>query len=149
MDDEIIREIKRKEAILRVFIKNVALAGVGVMDDNDTRSQFDSIYNDIQKCLHDENMELYAPPLPHQGTFAGNQTLTNKHQALIVHHGTILIQYLEGILTSYTPLTPISAGEFQYINRVRINELKELKQTWFDLSKLIMLCEEINLCYSN
>lgn len=149
MEDETVREIRIKKETLRVFINNVALAGVGVMDDNETRSQFDSIYNDIQICIHDEKMELFAPPLPHQGTFIGNQTLTHKHQTLIVHHGTMLLQYLESILASYTPLTPISVGEFQYINRERIDELKKIGQTQFDLSKLIRLCEEINLCYSN
>lgn len=149
MEDEIIREINRKKETLRVFIENVAIAGIGIMNDDDTRSHFDSMYYDIQKYLHDEKMEIYAPPLPHLGTFVGNQPLTNKHQALICHHGSMLLQYLNGILALNAPPTPISLGEIQYINRERINELRKLKQTRFDLSKFIRLCEEINICFSN
>ena len=119
------------------------------MNDDDTRSQFDSIYNDIEKSLNEKDMVVFAPPLPHLGTFLGNQTLTQKHQILIIHHGTMLLQYLEGMLDTNSSLEPISASIFQYINRGRIDELKQLKQTRFDLSKLIRLCEEINFCFSN
>jgi len=36
-----------------------------------------------------------------------------------------------------------------YIDQSRLNELQNIKSTHFDLSKLVRLCEELNMCYSN
>jgi hypothetical protein len=37
--------------------------------------------------------------------------------------------------------------DFDYIDPYRINELRSIQSTSYDLSKLIALCEEINKCY--
>ncbi|MEO1093342.1 MAG: hypothetical protein AAFX01_00390 [Cyanobacteria bacterium J06638_28] len=42
--------------------------------------------------------------------------------------------------STYTP---------DYVNLQRIDELRSIKNTLFDLSKLIRICEELNLCFSN
>jgi len=41
------------------------------------------------------------------------------------------------------------SNENGYVNKSRINELKSLTKTDFDLTKLIRCCEELNLCSKN
>lgn len=44
---------------------------------------------------------------------------------------------------------PVKTGGRNYIDRVRIKELRGIKSDKFDFSKLIRLCEELNLAFSN
>jgi len=45
---------------------------------------------------------------------------------------------------------PILSGNKQlYVNQIRLEELKAINNTDFDLSKLIRLCEEVNSSYEN
>jgi hypothetical protein len=46
-------------------------------------------------------------------------------------------------------LQTIISSDYSYVDSDRLNALKVVKSKEYDLSKLIKLCEEINLCYSN
>jgi len=53
------------------------------------------------------------------------------------------------IISSDITTVEFGANKMTYIDSSRLAELQALETTEYDLTKLIRLCEEINICYSN
>jgi hypothetical protein len=62
--------------------------------------------------------------------------------------GIIAITNIDEILAK-RPSKMQTAMEITYVEISRINELKALTNSQFDLTKLIRLCEELNSCYES
>ncbi|OFX18081.1 MAG: hypothetical protein A2033_18795 [Bacteroidetes bacterium GWA2_31_9] len=61
-------------------------------------------------------------------------------------------EYIKGVFGYKNNLFKVSTGacgNSVYINQSRINELRNIENSNFDLKKLIRLCEEINISYQN
>jgi hypothetical protein len=48
----------------------------------------------------------------------------------------------------YSPIRPAALGVHKFVSEKRIDQLRALSPTTFDLCKLIRLCEEINVAYT-
>ncbi len=148
MNNENESKLIYKYKSFELFLKNVSIAWQ-VMDDNSTREQFDKIYYDICKDIKDPGIEIYAPPLPHLGRYVEDVKLTSADQTLIIHHGTLLMQYLSEKVKSKEEIKTNKVNTEIYVHLDRINELTGIKSNEFDLTKLIQLCKEINIAYQN
>jgi hypothetical protein len=99
MDTEREKIIRPKLAALKTFVRNVVISGP-LLDDNETRSQYRDMYEDIEITLDDPNLPIYVPGIS-GGTSGGiRKTLWPEHQVEIVNSGTGLISYLEAVLNS-------------------------------------------------
>lgn len=98
MDEVTAKLLRPKIEAMRAFIITVGSAWQ-FLPDNETRSNYRAMYEDIKKTLNDPNLETYAPSLPHLGTTSDDATLRQKHQILILESGTRLIKYIEAQLT--------------------------------------------------
>lgn len=87
---------------LRAFLTTVDNGGEHLNDD-ETRHNYRQIYADIKATVNDPNLEIYAPPLPHLGTFMGDVPLQGYNQARILDSGISLITYLDSQLQQAFP----------------------------------------------
>ncbi len=87
-----------------------------------------------------------------------NSSLTENKKASLIKEAIELLVVNDGAKLKLLSLLPrkltakkrvsTKTGKWNYVNKSRIQSLKNLKNT-FDLSKLIKLCEELNLAFSN
>jgi hypothetical protein len=52
-------------------------------------------------------------------------------------------------LSMTTKLSTVTPSYDHYIHSSRINDFRNLKQDSYDMSRLVRMCEELNVCYSN
>lgn len=52
-----------------------------------------------------------------------------------------------GVWIEYSPVRPSALGHLRFVSENRIAELRLLQAPTFDLSKLVRLCEELNIAY--
>lgn len=72
------------------------------------------------------------------------QNCENSHKKILAFLDGI-IHETENFIAMPATLTHVS----NYVNIQRINELRSINSTSYDLSKLIGMCEELNICYSS
>ncbi|MFC2015530.1 hypothetical protein ACFLUM_01210 [Chloroflexota bacterium] len=63
-----------------------------------------------------------------------------------------ILAFLYGLLTvgdTSHPDAPPPSAEKSFVNPTRLDELRGIEVSSFDLTKLIRLCEELNSCYAN
>lgn len=122
MDEQTARILIPKLNALRAFLTTVANGGQHLLD-NETRRNYREIYADIKKTVNDPHLEIYAPPLPHLGTFMGDVALQGDHQMRILDSGTRLISYLDSQLRQAFPRNyrPVSDSAVKQPNDASTN----------------------------
>ncbi len=59
------------------------------------------------------------------------------------------IRYRKATALESAPRKSLATSDIDYVDKARIAELSAIQSARFDLSKLIKMCEELNICYSN
>jgi len=102
VDEETARLIRPKLKALKTFMWNVSVIGPG-LPDNETRSTYRAMYDDIRDSLGDPKLEIFAPPLPRLGTTGDRAKLRGEHQTRILQSGGLLEAYLGSLLSQVGP----------------------------------------------
>jgi len=89
----------------------------------------------------------------------GNSSLPENKKASVIKDAIELLVVNEGSKLKLLSLMPrktaannrvqTKIGNWNYVSKARIQNIKKIKTTLFDFSKLIKLCEELNTAFSN
>ena len=93
--------IKVKLKAIDIYYNNVAYFNLDVTNDDESREEFEQMYNDVKLTLNDPDFEKYAPPLPHDGSYGHRQKLIRRSQLLILDRCKKLLIYVGGLIDIY------------------------------------------------
>ncbi|MDD4938516.1 MAG: hypothetical protein PHX34_05950 [Candidatus Shapirobacteria bacterium] len=89
----------------------------------------------------------------------GQSSMTDDQKVVLIKNAIDLLVKIEKIKLKLLSLLPrnsitqdsisVKSGGIDYINKERIQNIQDIKNSIFDFSKLLKLCEELNIAFSN
>lgn len=113
----------------------------GINDEikNSINSELKRLSDDIQSKLNNMNLISYMEEI--------NRSLSSARNQAISKIGVELNFFISSAAFSKVLDTKSSEIKMSFINEDRINELKSISSNKFELTRLIQLCEEINVSH--
>lgn len=125
---------------IKKILTDVSTGQAQIQDLND---EYINLYNELDTYFKDSNIKN---PNQYSDLWEFYQ-YWKKHLKTYADRRAYVIKIYKNIKPTNTPR--IKNNSHTYINTGRIKELKTIKNINFDLTKLIRLCEEINISFAN